>query len=95
MRPSPDSIITRCLLPIEQGGGGATSCTVELNSARPSVRVIVNKGVDREAVARVIWATFSRIRTEGSVRVFIRDADGASGEVRFDERAQEDCDAVD
>ena len=91
---NPDAIRARCLLPIEQGGGGATSCTVEYNKTDivdangnlpHSIRVVVNEDVDQNEVAQAIWDTRSAgDNMNGAVQIFVSDSEGNPQEVLFD-----------
>lgn len=92
---NPDAIRARCLLPVEQGGGGATSCSVEYNkddvtdavgNLPHSIRVVVNEGAPQATVAQAIWDTRSAgDNMNGAISVLVDDAEGNAQEVLYDE----------
>ena len=91
---SPDAIRSAMLLPVDQGGAGASYCSVEYNSTNVtdafgnvphSVRVVVDSAADVATVGQMLWMVKAAgDDTNGSVPVAVTDAEGNAQVVSID-----------
>lgn len=91
---NPDAIRSALLIPVEQGGAGATYASVEYNpnnitdavgNVPHSIRAIVDNDADTALVAAIIWATKAAgDDMNGSVVTAVLDSEGKSQQILFD-----------
>lgn len=92
---NPDAIRSAVLTPVEQGGAGATYCSVEYNPSSVtdaignlpnSIRVVVDPVVDKQTVANVVWLTKAAgDNTNGPFALVVTDAEGNPQSINLDE----------